>query len=322
MPLFCGGNCIFFAKMHFLFAHIKKILYLCTSFVNYERWEVAESPKKGGKLFFIKLFFFMKKITFSLLAMLLVVTSAMAQISTGEPYVSVIPRTGNRPQQGDWGLYVGASVTQIIDLVQYNQRAASTDPADRSSVYWALPMVNLKYYAANNWELRCGFEFACQTESQKLNLLDDTKKLGTVSSKLESNFTRFLPGFAYHFNTNNILDVYMGAQMPIGWEINMSKESGKDANNNEGFLMTRTGTFVLGGGVFVGLQVFIADLPFAIGIEGGYSGMARFGGLTKTTEVIDNKKQVFVDGQQISSATKTFASWGADAAITFSYYFK
>lgn len=263
----------------------------------------------------------MKKITFSVLAMLLVVTSAMAQISTGEPYVSVIPRTGNRPQQGDWGLYVGASVTQVLDLVQYNKKA-STDPLDRSSVYWALPMVNIKYYAANNWELRCGFEFACQSESQKLNLMDDSKKLGSTTNNLESNFTRFLPGFAYHFNTNNILDVYMGAQLPIGWEVNMSKNGSRDAANNSGYKMTRTGTFVLGGGVFVGLQVFIADLPFAIGVEGGYSGMARFGGLTKTTQVVDNKKQVYVDGLQISSATKAFATWGADAAITFSYYFK
>lgn len=57
MPLFFVENYIYAEKMHFLFAHIKKILYLCTSFVNYERWEVADSPKKGGKLFFIKSFF-------------------------------------------------------------------------------------------------------------------------------------------------------------------------------------------------------------------------------------------------------------------------
>lgn len=262
----------------------------------------------------------MKKITFSLLAMMLVVSSAMAQISTGEPYSSVIPRTGNRPQQGNWGLYLGGSVTQVLDLIQYN-KTIEFEGIDRSSIYWALPMVNLKYYATDNWEIRCGFEFACQSESLSMKLLEDTKYVGKGSTRKESNFTRFLPGFAYHFNTNNILDVYMGAQMPLGWDINSEKTNAADALNNSAMNKTYTGTFVIGGGVFVGLQVFIADLPFAIGVEGGYSGMARLGGLTKTTQVRDNKKQVYVDGQQISSATKTFANWGADAAITFSYYF-
>lgn len=265
----------------------------------------------------------MKKITFSLVAMLLVVSSAMAQISTGEPYSSVIPRTGNRPQQGDWGLYIGASATQIMDLVNYNQEVnSSLDFLDRSSVFWAIPIVNIKYYVRDSWELRCGFEFACQTESQTLKLANDTKTIGTSKLKTESNFTRFLPGFAYHFNTSNILDVYMGAQMPLGWEVSMTKNNSNDAMNNSELRKTRMGTFVIGGGVFVGLQVFVADLPFAIGVEGGYSGMARLGGVAKTTHTVDNKTQVFVDGQQVSSATKAFANWGADAAITFSYYFK
>lgn len=265
----------------------------------------------------------MKKISFSLVAMLLVVSSAMAQISTGEPHASVIPRTGNRPQKGDWGLYMGASVTQIMDLIQYNDKTSS-DFTDRSSVYWALPMVNLKYYITNNWEARCGFEFACQTENTNLKLADEGMLSGTSKSTKNSNFTRFLPGVAYHFNTKNILDVYMGAQLPIGWEVN-SQKSNATAEQSIFATSTKTSTFVLGGGIFVGLQMFIADLPFAIGIEGGYSGMARFGGLTKTTQTIDDKTQTFVniDGAktEIQSATKSFATWGADAAITFSYYF-
>ena len=64
----------------------------------------------------------MKK-TSLLLVALLAVSTAFAQISTGEPHSSVIPRTGNRPQAGDFGMYLGASVTQVIDLVKLRQRS-------------------------------------------------------------------------------------------------------------------------------------------------------------------------------------------------------
>ena len=82
----------------------------------------------------------MKKLTF-LFAAMLAVSTAFAQISTGEPHSSVIPRTGNRPQAGDFGLYVGASVTQIIDFVKLNKNKDFTENA-----FWALPAINLKYY--------------------------------------------------------------------------------------------------------------------------------------------------------------------------------
>ena len=81
----------------------------------------------------------MKKLTF-VLAALLAVSTAFAQISTGEPNSSVIPRTGNRPQAGDFGLYFGASVTQIMDFVRLNQNTQFTENA-----FWALPAINLKY---------------------------------------------------------------------------------------------------------------------------------------------------------------------------------
>ena len=55
----------------------------------------------------------MKKLTF-VLAALLAVSTAFAQISTGEPNSSVIPRTGNRPQAGDFGLYLGAGAQMAV----------------------------------------------------------------------------------------------------------------------------------------------------------------------------------------------------------------
>ena len=76
-----------------------------------------------------------------LLVALMSVSVAFAQISTGEPNSSVIPRTGNRPQAGDFGMYLGVSVTQIMDLVELNK-----DEPFKNNIFWALPMIDLKYY--------------------------------------------------------------------------------------------------------------------------------------------------------------------------------
>lgn len=245
----------------------------------------------------------MKKITLSLLAMFMVVTSAFAQISEGEPNFSSIPRTGNRPVEGNCGLYLGASVTQIMDLVNYN---------DDDYVFWALPAINFKYYFTDNWEGRISFEFACQNEKQKVTYEDNFS-----STSSSYNFTRFLPGFAYHFNTKNILDVYVGAQVPIGFDITNDKLAYKNYSE-----ITKNSAFLIGGGVFMGLQVFVADLPFAIGLEVGYSGHVRVGGNNLTTINNDEGKYLYLDKvSEISAISSHKARWGADAALTFSYYF-
>lgn len=252
-----------------------------------------------------------------LLVALMAVSTAFAQISTGEVNSSVIPRTGNRPQAGDFGLYLGASVTQIMDFVKLNKNKEFTENA-----FWALPAINLKYYFSDNWEGRLGFQFACQGSTEKI-----TPKGGDwTKASSDVNYTRFLPGFAYHFNTKNIVDVYLGAQIPIGFDLIQSK-SASDGSS----ITKKNNQFVIGAGVFFGFQVFIADLPFAIGIETGYSGTASFSGGKRTittangettttlhydipgggTTNIDVDKSSFMKGR-----------WGADAAITFTYYFR
>lgn len=263
----------------------------------------------------------MKKKALSLLVVLMGVSTAFAQISTGEPNASVLPRTGNRPQKGDYGMYLGASVTQIMDLIKLNDKAGGDS-------FWALPAINLKYYLTNNWEFRIGFEFACKgTFNEIAYKYTNDGKITTTSNR---NFTRFLPGAAYHFNTNNILDVYIGAQVPIGFDI----ETDKSAQVISGKKYSKTyseGAFVIGGGVFLGLQFFVADLPFAIGIEGGYSGRAILANNGMTTINNDGTKTKYA-GNFMSSTTSgakeakrsTYmeGTWGADAAITFTYYFR
>lgn len=244
----------------------------------------------------------MKKFTLILLSVFLLSASVSAQISEGEPNYSTIPRTGNRPVEGNCGLYLGASVSQIIDLVQNN---------DGENIFWALPTINFKYYFTDNWEGRIGFEFACGTEKKKVTVEDNFSQ-----NSYNNNFTRFLPGFAYHFNTKNILDVYLGAQVPIGFDINKSTSSIKDYSET-----SNMSSFIIGGGIFMGLQVFVADLPFAIGIEAGYSGYARIGGNNIMTVISEGNTTKYMEGLKIQGVSASKAHWGADAAITFSYYF-
>ena len=142
------------------------------------------------------------------------------------------------------------------------------------------------------------------------------------------NYTRFLPGAAYHFNTNNILDVYLGMQMPIGFDLNQTKRSAYDGTTKASVL-DKNNQFVIGGGIFLGLQVFIADLPFAIGIETGYSGVAHISGGHRQITTTDGEKQIdLIDDAtgavtaDIKKASFMDATWGADAAITFTYYFR
>ena len=256
----------------------------------------------------------MKKTLTAVLVVLLSAASVMAQISTGEPNSSVIPRTGNRPQAGDFGIYLGGTVTQVMDLVD----AIQTDNYNA----WGLPVLNLKYYYTDNLEMRLGFEFACQTSGQDVTTKIDDTNNALVSTGTNHNFTRFFPGVAYHFNTNNLLDVYCGAQLPIGWDIDRtsSKASAMGVKTSQ---VDRTGKFVIGAGVFLGLQCFIADLPIAIGVETGFSGMVKCGGAPKTISDNGTTRSVYYDGNtSVKKHTMGEATWGADAALTFSYYFR
>jgi hypothetical protein len=243
---------------------------------------------------------------------LMAVSTAFAQISTGEPNSSVIPRTGNRPQAGDFGLYLGASVTQIMDLVKLNK-----DNDFKDNIFWALPAINLKYYFTNNWEGRIGFQFACEGTTEKYTPED----ADWIKNKSDVNYTRFLPGVAYHFNTKNILDVYLGAQLPIGFNVASSKSS------TDGYSITnKNNKFVIGAGIFFGLQFFVADLPFAIGIETGYSGIASFSGGDRTIvnddgDVTITYRPVAGGSIPVEKSSYMAGHWGADAAITFTYYF-
>lgn len=71
---------------------------------------------------------------------------SFAQITTGETSAKKI-KSGNRAQEGDFGLYIGGTTEMFKDLVNDNVDVK------------ALPLVNFKYMYSDQLELRMGLEF-------------------------------------------------------------------------------------------------------------------------------------------------------------------
>lgn len=258
------------------------------------------------------------KLFFSVLCVCMSCTFASAQISTGESTAHVI-KTGNRPEAGDFGIFIGPSFSEIMDMI------------DSKIKVRGVPLVNFKYYSTSQLEWRLGLQFYKTSEKLKGDLMEDA---GSVTNKKMESYNRITPGVAYHFSSRNILDVYVGASLPFGWDRNRqigeSKYNGVKELNN----VTR-GSFVIGAGGFIGLQAFVADLPFSIGLEYGFSGLLHTGlknkhevqsGDEKQTYYTPSDKDMIKDfGDEGSRYDKLHAKkgeFGSDVRITFSYYFK
>lgn len=235
------------------------------------------------------------------------VTVADAQISTGETSSKVI-RTGNRAQAGNFGLYLGAT-SEIFK----NIGASGTK-------FSAIPLINLKYMKTDQLEYRLGFEWYDKyTSENTFSGDDDAVKHSSTTN--ESKFM-FYPGIAYHFSPKNLLDVYVGAEVPIGFGTEGQHEyyeGNEDAelDYSEGHTAK---VFRMGAGAFIGLQAYIANLPIALGVEYGISTL--YNHYYQGTFEKDNYYLSNIDPNSVSpqrSATK----WklGNQVRVTLSYYF-
>ena len=235
------------------------------------------------------------------------VTVADAQISTGETSSKVI-RTGNRAQAGNFGLYLGAT-SEIFK----NIGASGTE-------FSAIPLINLKYMKTDQLEYRLGFEWYDKYTSENTfaGENDEIKRSNTTS---ESKFM-FYPGVAYHFSPKNLLDVYVGAELPIGFGT-VGEHQYVTGNEDESMDMSEGHTakvFRMGAGAFIGLQAYIANLPIALGVEYGVSTL--YNHYYQGTFAKDNYYLSNIDPNSVStqrSATK----WklGNQVRVTLSYYF-
>lgn len=269
----------------------------------------------------------MKKAFITLTICLAFVGLAQAQLSEGETYASKIVN-GNRPEYGDWGLYFGPSFMEIKELVN-----------PQISVV-GLPLINVKYYATDKLEIRAGLQYGGKTTkangnfNQEYFLEDNTieKSIPLVSKNFSRNF-RFSPGVAYHFSPKNILDVYMGASIPFGFDAQSSINESEFYKNENGDLKkyiykdnASYNSFVLGLNAFIGLQAFVADLPLSLGFEYGLSGLLRTNDQTyhENTDMDGNIQKYYTSNKlfhEFTSLDCRSKYMNSDVRFTITYYF-
>lgn len=269
----------------------------------------------------------MKKVFITMALCMAFVGLAQAQLSEGETYSSVIV-TGNRPQSGDWGLFVGPSFSEIKDII------------DSGTDFSGFPLINLKYYATNNIEIRAGLQYAGKTTKTKGNFdevfyVDDDEVIKNIpmTEKYFDRMFRLTPGIAYHFSSKNILDVYVGAAIPFGIDAQKSTNELNEYLNIEDHLVsmnyknnTSYNSFVIGFNAFIGLQAFVADLPLSIGLEYGLSGMLRTNDQIyhEVTDHEGNLQEYYTDSNHMMEFTKLDCSskyMKNDVRLTITYYF-
>ncbi len=244
---------------------------------------------------------------------------AIGQISTGNS-TSTSVRTGNRAQKGNFGLYVGGAVEfPMSDFSTADIRV--------------LPLANLKYMFSDKLEFRVGISAGRYSEKAKGEVEDPDPNaiyfLAKSNDKeVEANFSLY-PGIAYHFSNSNILDVYVGAELPLGYDrANYTTEFGESYN------ITKRTSFNIGIGAFVGLQAYIANLPLALGLEYGiYSrfdlGLKfknQFKANAESNEVITyttDPSEINVGGMGVNykSLNASKVNIGSQIRLTLTYFF-
>lgn len=252
---------------------------------------------------------------------------AQAQLSEGETYSSTI-RTGNRPQAGDWGLFIGPSLSEVRDII------------DSDIDFSGFPLINFKFYASDRLEIRAGIQYAGRTSKAQGNYNEtyyvqegETTKDIPLTDNYFNRMFRLTPGFAYHFSPKNILDVYVGAAIPIGVDAQKTvfetlnytyvDENLVSSNykNNSSY-----NSFVIGFNAFIGLQAFVADLPLSLGFEYGLSGLLRTNDQVyhEKTDYDGNLQQYYTNSDQFQEFTKLDCSskyMSNDIRFTITYYF-
>lgn len=243
----------------------------------------------------------MKKVVLIALALCMGFVTVNAQITTGENSAQVI-RTGNRAEAGDFGLYLGGTSTIFKSLLNVDEAG-----------FEALPLINFKYMMSDKLEARIGLEWWTVSGTGKSS--GENSKGDFVSKKGTKETKKFLsPGIAYHFNSSNLLDVYVGAELPFGWGATTNTTfvdvDGDDYDVDD---EAKTNTFKLGLGGFVGLQGYIANLPLALGVEYGISSLKDVSSVT-----------IITDEEQDYKTKNSNTDWkvGHQVRFTLTYFFK
>jgi len=265
----------------------------------------------------------MKKILYSVLfIMLFCSTNVYSQLSDRVSSPSTF-KVGTRPVMGNYGLFFGLAYNELEYWF------------DNDLEYNGLPIVSLKYYKTDNNVWRIGFQTSTTNEIEK-GKVDPLVNGGTlIEKKLIDNSSRFTfyPGFERHFTSSNILDVYMGWLIPVGWDRErLVDEKSYNNSNYDNYSRTRT-SLTYGFEGFVGVQAFVADLPLALGIDFGAAAMGHVFdrykheysskvGATVVDQVFYTVDETIGIGTQYESLSRRDFQLQGNVRLTITYFFK
>ncbi|UXP33007.1 hypothetical protein N6H18_03430 [Reichenbachiella agarivorans] len=166
---------------------------------------------------------------------------------------------GSRPEEGNFGLTIAAGYAEIKEMI------------DEDVSFRGFPVLNFNYYFSDNLELVLGAQMYKLSEKFSGSLLDD---IGEEADINKESRMRFIPGVNYHFAQSNFLDTYVGLGVILGTEkdevvtsqrTNLTGDYASDHYTKS--------SFVSGFNLNIGVRTFVADLPVAIGIEYGLTGV-------------------------------------------------
>ena len=264
----------------------------------------------------------MKKLLFVLLAaQIFFSTNIFCQLSDRVNSPSTF-KVGTRPVMGNYGLFFGLAYNEMKYWF------------DNNIDYNGIPIVSIKYYKTDNNVWRIGFQTSTKNEILK-GTVDPVVNGGNLEEKkLIDNTSRLTlyPGFERHFTGSNILDVYLGGQIPFGWDREKYTDD-ESYNNNNYNKYTRTRTSITYGfEAFAGVQAFVADLPLALGLDFGAAALGhmrnKYRHESSTRVGVASTSQVYytVDdtgaGIKYESLSRRDFQLQGNVRLTITYFFK
>jgi hypothetical protein len=225
----------------------------------------------------------MKKISTMIAGALIAVAPSMhAQLSS---------RTGSEGQ-----FMLGTRPAEGTKMLTFNFDVPSGAPEDTGSganLYSRLGLTNgrffkAKYFWRSDVALRGAINISRSGASSKGDI--DTSGQGGGGGGLISNNFRsvdrsflLVPGIEYHFAYTNLFDIYAGGDVILGRGVSVMRNDQDFTNDAYNRMESKTPYTALGLNPFVGVNVFIANMPVSLGLEYGITAAWKLGGRTKVT---------------------------------------
>ncbi len=241
---------------------------------------------------------------FILLVAVACASSAMAQLTTREAAPNSY-KLGAYPQAGDLSLMFSVfNITNFDSDDDAVSDFASVNSLGRGD------LITGKYYWTDQIAFRVGIKlqrevsdkYSFDTDTSSELFTQDPDNIGPLNGATitEEYSTKSVVrdwaiklGIEKHFNSSNFFDVYAGTDLYLGlgkekFELNETTANGTVGTGTtpDGFStvenLTSSRSFTKVGLLpFIGVQMFVLDLPVSIGVEYGWDALWKFGGLWK-----------------------------------------